>query len=194
MSAGSGFFVPAFSCAGPEIDVCAPGVAVISCQSPDGFAACDGTSLAAPHVAALAALVLAHRSEFRREFANRDARRVERLFQILKESAQPLGDPMRTGAGIPDATRALGLARQQQPYVAPLSLGLPELRNAMRLAGLADTDRYQMFHPAPPRGPASVGGLPPYLMQPAMMSAMGRGADIRVLREAMLAAGLSLGG
>jgi subtilisin len=49
------FIVPGFSCKGPEVDVCAPGLAVISCQSPDGYAARDGTSLAAAHVAGLAA-------------------------------------------------------------------------------------------------------------------------------------------
>ena len=45
--------------------------------------------------AALAALVLAHRDEFQSRFARRDAWRVERLFQVIKETAHPLGDPLR---------------------------------------------------------------------------------------------------
>ena len=79
-------FVPQFSCRGPELDLCAPGVAVVGCQSPDGYAICDGTSLAAAHVAALAALILAHHSDFGGEFARRDFRRIERLFQIFSRT------------------------------------------------------------------------------------------------------------
>jgi len=36
-----------------------PGVAIVACQSPDGYSICDGTSLASAHVTALAALILA---------------------------------------------------------------------------------------------------------------------------------------
>ncbi|NRQ37414.1 S8 family serine peptidase [Nonomuraea sp. NN258] len=105
-----GFFAAKFSCHGPEIDVCAPGVAILSSVTDRGYAVWDGTSMAAPHVSGLAALVLAHREEFRGEFRSRDARRVDRLFEILKSSCTELdlGDPHRTGAGMPDALRALG--------------------------------------------------------------------------------------
>ncbi|WP_214103679.1 S8 family serine peptidase [Acrocarpospora catenulata] len=107
-----GFFSPAFTCFGPEIDVCAPGVAVLSAIPPDQYAAWDGTSMAAPHVTGLAALIVAHHGEFQSLFRNRDARRVERLFQIIKASCTPLnlGDPSRIGAGLPDAMRALASA------------------------------------------------------------------------------------
>ncbi len=106
-----GYFSASFSCHGPEVDLCAPGVAIVSSVPPDGFAAWDGTSMAAPHVAGLAALVLAHNPEFLKggPFQQRNAARVDRLFQILKDSATPLnlGDPGRTGAGVPDAVLAL---------------------------------------------------------------------------------------
>src|SRR5215831_518463 len=128
VASSGGFFVPAFSCRGPELDLCAPGVAVITCQSPDGYAARDGTSLAAAHVAALAALVLAHHVDFRRDFAARDVRRVERLFQILKETAQPLGNPMLTGAGLPSAPLALGL-QLWEPQTS-FGAGLGDMRDA----------------------------------------------------------------
>jgi hypothetical protein len=110
-STPNGYFPARFSCFGPEIDVCAPGVAIVSSLPPDGFGAWDGTSMAAPHVAGMAALVLAHHPDFRGAFRARDARRVERLFQIIKETATPLGfgDTARTGAGMPDVPRALGL-------------------------------------------------------------------------------------
>jgi subtilisin len=147
-----GFFVPAFSCKGLEADLCAPGVGVISCQSPDGYAAADGTSLAAPHIAALAGLLLAHHPDFRGSFVKRDARRVERLFQILKESAWPLGYPAQTGAGLPDAARAFGLQSRPVPWAAPFAAGLDDLRNAIYRLDLAKWD-----------GPDMTGGasMPP---------------------------------
>ncbi|GHH80996.1 hypothetical protein GCM10018793_37480 [Streptomyces sulfonofaciens] len=106
-----GYFSAKFSAYGPGVDVCAPGVAIISSVPPDGYAAQDGTSMAAPHVTSLAALVLAHHPDFHERFPARDEARVERLFRILRESCEPLdfGDPNRTGAGLPNAVRALGL-------------------------------------------------------------------------------------
>ena len=107
----NGFFSARFSCFGPEIAVCAPGVAITSSVPDNNFAAWDGTSMAAPHVAGLAALVLAHHPDFRGSGQMRTAERVERLFQIIKRSCQPLmlGDPRRTGFGLPDTVRAVGL-------------------------------------------------------------------------------------
>jgi subtilisin family serine protease len=193
LAAGSGLFVPNFSCTGMEIDLCAPGVAVISCQSPDGYAACSGTSVAAPHVAALAALVLAHRGEFQTRFARRDARRVERLFQVLKETAQPLGDPLRSGAGLPDAARALGI----QPSVfaslrlAPLPASqLSEMRRAIGFAGLGDLELLT----EPPRGPAAIGQalsqFAPSPGGPVAGAGSKAGTGVQMLREAMVRAGL----
>jgi hypothetical protein len=75
--------------------------------------------MAAPHVTGLAALVLAHHPDFKNPFSARSADRVDRLLQILKLSARPinLGDPRRTGAGLPDAVVAVGL--QQTSQFAP---------------------------------------------------------------------------
>jgi len=174
-----GFFVPAFSCRGPEVDLCAPGVAVITCQSPDGYVACDGSSPAASHVAALAALVLAHHIDFRGEFAVRDARRVERLFQILKETAQPLGNPMLTGTGLPCAPLALGL----QPQTA-FGVGLGDMRDALHYAGLFWPKRPDLPGPQPQRGPAFVAPLP-------LTPLLSRQAGLSDLKAAMQRAGLS---
>ncbi|HKT58968.1 MAG TPA: S8 family serine peptidase [Gemmatimonadales bacterium] len=112
---GEEYFAARFSCAGPEIDVCAPGVAILSCVPPNNYAVRDGTSTAAPHVTGLAALVLAHHPDFQGPFKARDGARVDRLFQILRQSARPLnlGDPNRTGAGMPDAINALLLPQAE---------------------------------------------------------------------------------
>ena len=187
--AGAGLFVPAFSCAGPELDVVAPGLAVISCQSPAGCVAADGTSLAAAHVAALAVLVLAHHGDFRREFAARNALRVERLFQIVKMTAQPLGDPLRSGAGLPDATRALGLPAAQSG-AAGFEAGLGEMRAALNRAGVFDGGERLPLPPEPPRGPALITHLPLAVAAP-LIGVGDIAAAMRELDAAMLMAGLS---
>jgi hypothetical protein len=140
-------------------------------------------------VTALAALVLAHHADFKRDFVNRNAMRVERLFQILKQTAQPLADPLRTGAGLPDALRALGLELPVQPFAVPFNVGLSELHNAMRLADLLVPDYREA--PQPPRGPAVITQLPLNLVPPARMTAAGIATGLRDLKAAMLLAGLS---
>lgn len=107
----NGFFSAKFTCFGPEVDVCAPGVAITSSVPPNNFAVWDGTSMAAPHVTGLAALVLAHRPDFQGPYRTRGAERVERLFQVIRASTRPinLGDPRRTGFGLPDVLISIGL-------------------------------------------------------------------------------------
>ncbi len=109
LAAADGMFFPRFGCFGPEVGVAAPGVAVVSCMPESGFAAWDGTSMAAAHIVGLAALVLAHNLDFQTAFAARNAARVEHLFEVLRRSAQmvPPGDPTRIGAGLPNAVLAL---------------------------------------------------------------------------------------
>lgn len=111
MASPEGYFAARFSASGPEIDLCAPGVAVVSTLPPDNVGALDGTATGVPHVAALAALVLAHHPDFRTMFQMRSPARVDRLFDILSASCQPLMfvDPMRVGRGLPDAATAVGL-------------------------------------------------------------------------------------
>jgi subtilisin family serine protease len=115
-------------------------VAILSSVPEKGFAAWDGTSMAAPHITGLAALVLAHHPDFRTpELQARSGARVDRLFQILKASATPvvLGDTTRTGAGLPDAPRALGLDVAQPNAIQLVQQMLADLNAAMAQAGLA---------------------------------------------------------
>jgi subtilisin len=124
-----GFFLPAQD--SPAVDCCAPGVAIISGLPPSSYGPLSGSGSAAAHVTALAALILAHHPLFRREPGNptmtRDWVRPARLLEIIKGSCRPLPqlDPARTGAGLPDAAVALGVA----PWgvYPPLSLPYPAL-------------------------------------------------------------------
>jgi hypothetical protein len=77
-------------------------------------------------------------------FQQRNRSRVDRLFQILRESATPLnlGDSGRTGAGVPDAVLAF-TARPGGGGAAPTSGGgdimaelLKQLREDLVAAGL----------------------------------------------------------
>ncbi|WP_461342751.1 S8 family serine peptidase [Bradyrhizobium liaoningense] len=93
-------FAAGFTCFGPEIRVCAPGVAVISSVPGGGHAAWDGTSMACPHVAGLAAAVLAHHPTFQN--FPRGPGRVDQLFQFLMAAAVPVGlAPIYGGSGLP---------------------------------------------------------------------------------------------
>jgi len=142
-----GFFAARLSASGPELDMCAPGVGV-AIDGIDGIVL-DGTPVAAAHVAALAALVMAHHPEFRNGFRVRGPVRVQRLFQLLRAGCRPLPtiDPMRVGAGLPDAVAAVGLvpggqrSLPQMPMVSPFegrTRDISVLRAAMVSAGLAN--------------------------------------------------------
>ncbi|MDO5751720.1 S8 family serine peptidase [Arthrobacter sp.] len=140
-----GFFSAQFSCHGERIDVCGPGVAVVSSVPPSGFAAWDGTSMATPHIAGLAALVLGHHPDFQSgPLQHKGAARVDRLFDLLKSSSTPLqfGDPQRSGAGLPDSMRALGLEQNGQTGTSAVSqdtavqTALAQLNKELIAAGL----------------------------------------------------------
>lgn len=131
----NGYFSAKFTCFGPEVDVCAPGVAILSTVPEQGYAVWDGTSMATPHVTGAAALILAHHPDFRDGYRARNALRVERLFDIMRSSCDHLdfGDPNRTGAGLPNAARALELTATA---AVPTTPELVRLREAMQNAGL----------------------------------------------------------
>jgi hypothetical protein len=106
---------------------------------PDGYVVRDGTFLAAAHVTGLAALALAHHGDFRNGFGERNAARVDHLFQLIKSSCTPLdlGDPHRTGAGLPEALRLLGPALAGIPALPGEVLNLlDQLTTEMIQAGL----------------------------------------------------------
>jgi subtilisin family serine protease len=80
-------------------DLLAPGVDVISAKPRGGYQAMDGTSMATPHVAGLAALLWQARPEA-------SVSRIERA--IFRSCVLPPGaSPGRYGKGIPDGPKAL---------------------------------------------------------------------------------------
>lgn len=87
-----------FAAIGPQIEIAAPGVDILSTSLPTGFscasggltAQCSGTSMAAPHVAAAAALVKARYPSWTNvQVRNR-----------LTSTALPLGPTSQFGAGL----------------------------------------------------------------------------------------------
>lgn len=125
----NGIFAANFSCFGPQIAACAPGVAIISSVPGGGYAAWDGTSTAGAHITGLAALVAAHHPAVKD--APRNAARVDRLFQTVLAAATPVGlNPVYGGAGLPSVSAAF------QPSVAPQSFAQAEdiIRNALLVA------------------------------------------------------------
>jgi len=88
-SADGKYFVANFSNYGDQsVDFCAPGVSVLS-TVPGGYASWDGTSMACPHVAGMAALAFAARPQILN--APRDASRVDEIEKVLRHAAQSMG-------------------------------------------------------------------------------------------------------
>jgi subtilisin family serine protease len=96
--------------AGPAVDCCAPGVAVIGGLPPASYGPLSGNGVAAAHVTALAALILAHHPVYRTEpGSRRTTHDAASLIALIIDSCRALPLP-GTGAGLPDAAVALGIA------------------------------------------------------------------------------------
>lgn len=89
-----------FSSRGPEVDLAAPGVKVISIVPGGAATASSGTSFAAPHVAGVAALLLSVEPNLS----------PEGVAEILRSTAEDLDFPGKdpsTGFGLVDAAAAV---------------------------------------------------------------------------------------
>ncbi len=119
IATSSGLFTTYFSCWGPQVSVCAPGVAIVSSVPGGGYAAWDGSSMAASHVTGLAALLLSrHPALQSTHFAGRLEHRVGALYELIRSAAVPLvqADPNRVGAGLPALERVLSTRMTHMPY------------------------------------------------------------------------------
>jgi subtilisin len=114
----NGVFAPDFTAAGPAVRAYAPGVAVFSGAPGNGFTAEDGTSMACPQVAGMAALVLAHHPDL--QGRPRSQTRTQSLYKILQAAEQPTGlGGDFASAGIPSMAGMIGAAVAPQPMPQP---------------------------------------------------------------------------
>jgi subtilisin family serine protease len=109
-------------------DLVAPGVEVLSCIPGGDFAEMDGTSMATPHVAGLAALLLQ---------AKPDATIAQLETAILDSCQRPPTMPeARVNRGVPDAVRALALLTGGVgAATAAAAAGLPAARISTKTTG-----------------------------------------------------------
>ena len=162
--APDGVFSPSFTCFGPEVAVCAPGVSIIS-TVPGGYEAQSGTSMAAPYVSGLATMLLAHHPLFQGPMAARGAQRVHALASMLRQMCTPYQiGANRTGAGLPRLTPQIASALQ--PSAAALGhVGAPvaPAAGAPPLGGIAASVAPQAGGFAPQAGgfAPQAGGFAP---------------------------------
>jgi len=107
-----------FSQTGPHIDVVAPGVGVLSTVWDNDFATLNGTSMASPHVAGVAALILSCNSSLT----------SAQVGDIIRQTARPLrdnpADPLPNdnyGFGCVDAKAAVDRACPQITFSRPIA-------------------------------------------------------------------------
>jgi len=105
-----------FSSTGPAVELIAPGVGVLSTTRNNTYSSYNGTSMAAPHVAGVAALVFAADSTI----TNSTVR------STLTSTAKDLGLPANhQGSGLVDAAKALGLTENEpEPVYYTLTVSL----------------------------------------------------------------------
>jgi subtilisin family serine protease len=88
-----------FSCCGPELDLSAPGVNILSTFPGNAYRVLNGTSMATPHVSGTAAVVLSRAPGLD----------PARLQAHLQRTALPLGSTNQFGRGLVQADRAVTL-------------------------------------------------------------------------------------
>jgi subtilisin len=170
----SGVFATNFSCWGPQVAICAPGVAIISSVPGGGYAAWDGSSMAAAHIAGFSALLLSHHPMLNRaNFVGRPEQRVATLFELMRASAIPyaLVDPARVGAGLPDLEQVPALLASTHPQTA----GIVQAPGIMQAPGTVTawpaflgpySDRQAPIMPGSGLIGLGTGLFPPYLPNP----------------------------
>lgn len=92
-----------FSCKGPEVELCAPGVRIYSTILGNRYGTKSGTSMAAPHVAGSAALAI---STHRYAIHHAGPQIIRRLLQRTADNLGVPGQDQLFGFGVVDAEQA----------------------------------------------------------------------------------------
>ena len=180
MVAADGIFLPSFSCHGPQVAVCAPGVAVAS-TVPGGFQPQSGTAVAAPHVTGLAALLLGHHAVFQGPLRERNQQRVVGLFNMIRLMCVPyaFGAPL-AGAGLPrlhgleqvlrENKEAASPGNGQAAVARPVILGSPigQLAGPLGTPTLAPTFFSPLVAMAPTGAVIGQALIDPFSMSPPL--------------------------
>ncbi|MGC9130272.1 MAG: S8 family peptidase [Pyrobaculum sp.] len=98
------YATPTWSSDGPEVDVAAPGVNILSTYPGGGYAYMSGTSMATPHVTGVVALIQALRLA-----AGKPMLTPDEVYQVITSTARDIGPPgfdVFTGYGLVDAYAA----------------------------------------------------------------------------------------
>lgn len=96
----NGYFIPNFTCFGNSLDFAGPGVGIISTVPGNALKVLDGTSMASPHIAGLAALYLAHDPQL--TSMSRGQARLDRLYSLLRQRSNAMTyRSERVGNGMP---------------------------------------------------------------------------------------------
>jgi subtilisin family serine protease len=89
---GEGGIPASFTCRGPEVDICGPGVNILSTYLNGQYIKMSGTSMATPFIAGVTSLLLEKQPEIRD---------VNSLIKVLRKGAVDAGDPgLEDGFGL----------------------------------------------------------------------------------------------
>jgi subtilisin family serine protease len=110
---------PCFSSTGPEVELAAPGVAINSTKMGGGYIEYNGTSMASPHVAGAAALVISANITDK----NGNGFVIDEVRQVLQSTAEDIGPEGRDtwyGFGLVSAVSAVSSLTPPTPLVSAL--------------------------------------------------------------------------
>lgn len=121
---------PCFSSTGPSVELAAPGVSINSTVPGGGYASWSGTSMASPHVAGTAALVMAA-----------GVSDIAQVRQVLRDTADNLGNSNHYGYGLVNAVSAVAMAAPTPPpATGTISGTVTDADSTLAIAGAVVTD------------------------------------------------------